>query len=210
MKLSQYPLLAMPVVCIIRMFRFLVGSICLKIKTKIFALFWRLKCGRRVKFIGSTIIRTYDKHSIIIGDGVTFNSCGASNLVGLLGPTILCANAGARIEIGNKSGFSSVVINARSMIKIGSCVKVGGNVRIFDHDFHPVDWQDRRPPENSQKIRTNPVIIDDDVFIGTSAIILKGTHVGARSIIAAGSVVFGLDIPPDSIVKGNPAVIINR
>ena len=87
---------------------------------------------------------------------------------------------------------------------------VGGNVRIFDHDFHALEWESRRAVENREAIRTKPVVIEDDVFIGTNVIILKGTHIGARSIVAAGSVVFGLDIPADSLVKGNPAVIIKR
>jgi bifunctional UDP-N-acetylglucosamine pyrophosphorylase/glucosamine-1-phosphate N-acetyltransferase len=52
--------------------------------------------------------------------------------------------------------------------------------------------------------------IGDDCFIGTNSILLKGTKIGARSIVAAGSVVFGLQIPPDSLVKGNPAQIIRR
>ena len=50
----------------------------------------------------------------------------------------------------------------------------------------------------------------DDCFIGTNAIILKGTHLGPRTIVAAGSVVFGLDVPADSMLKGNPARLIER
>jgi maltose O-acetyltransferase len=52
------------------------------------------------------------------------------------------------------------------------------------------------------------VIIGDDVFVGTNAMILKGTTIGARSIIGAGAVVAGLDVPPDSVVVGNPARIV--
>ena len=132
------------------------------------------------------------------------------NLVGLTNPTILCAARGAKISIGNHTGLSSCVINAGASIVIGSHVNVGGNVRVFDHDFHPLDWQDRRQPQKGENTRVVPVVIEDDCFIGTNAIILKGTHLGARSIVAAGSVVFGLDVPPDSLVKGNPACIIER
>ena len=64
--------------------------------------------------------------------------------------------------------------------------------------------------DDRMHIKTAPIIIEDDVFVGTNAIILKGTKIGARSIVAAGSVVFGLQIPPDSLVKGNPAQIIKR
>ena len=62
--------------------------------------------------------------------------------------------------------------------------------------------------EDRRHIRSKPVVIEDDCFIGTNAIILKGTHLGARSIVAAGSVVAGLDVPADSMVKGNPAQVV--
>lgn len=52
-------------------------------------------------------------------------------------------------------------------------------------------------------------MIGDDVFIGTNCIILKGVTIGARSIIAAGSVVTK-SIPADCIAGGNPAKIIRR
>ena len=210
MKISNYPLCLIPVVLLLRLWRRFFFSVCVPVKTLLLATVWRIECGRNVKFLGRTIVRSYDKSAIKIGDDVTFTSGVTSNLVGLNGPTILCADKGAKIEIGSSAGFSSVVINARSNVKIGQRVLVGGNVRIFDHDFHPLEARYRMPPENGRMTRVKPVEIEDDVFIGTNAIILKGTQIGARSIVAAGSVVFGLNVPPDSLVKGNPAVIVNR
>ena len=193
-----------------RGWKILLWEFLLPIKAHILSSLWRIKCGKNVRFMGRTIIRTYDKEAISIGNDVVFNSCDNRNLVGLTGPTILCACKGARIEIGSQTGFSSVVINSRSRIEIGNNVNVGGNTRIFDHDFHPLEWRARRHPEQGEKTRVKPVVIEDDVFIGTNAIILKGTHIGARSIVAAGSVVFGLDVPHDSLVKGNPAVVVKQ
>ena len=180
------------------------------LKTKILTLFWHIKCGKNVRFMGRTIIRTHEKDAICIGDDVIFNSLDNVNLVGLKGATILCASKGSKIVIGNRTGLSASVLNSRGLIQIGDNVNIGGNVRIFDHDFHPIEWWARRKPEQTDKTRVRPVVIGDDVFIGTNAIILKGTHIGERSIVAAGSVVFGLNIPPDSIVKGNPAVIVKQ
>ena len=179
--------------------------------TRFYAFVWGVKHGKRMLFQGKAIIRTRRRGEIILGDNVIFNSQTDTNLVGLLGPTILDTLGGGRIEIGDDSGFSSVVMSSHSSITIGSHVKVGGNVRIFDHDFHSLDPAARRQGAiDLLHVRTQPINIEDDVFIGTNAIILKGTRIGARSIVAAGSVVFGLDIPPDSMVKGNPAIIANR
>ncbi len=181
-----------------------------RLRTLILKKVWGINCGSNVTFFGKTIIRSYERNAITIGDNCQFLAGSEHNLVGLINPTIICAVSGAQICIGHASGFSSVVMHAKQSISLGSYLNVGGNVRIFDHDFHPIDWKDRRPPQNGKAVRCSPVVIEDDVFIGTNAIILKGTHIGARSIVAAGSVVFGLDVPPDSMVKGNPAVIIGR
>lgn len=178
--------------------------------TWILAFAWGVKCGRHVRFQGKTIIRTRHSGEIVLGDGVVFNSQSTTNLVGLLNPTILDTLGGGKIEVGDDSGFSSVVMSSHSSITIGRHVKVGGNVRIFDHDFHSLDPIVRRGASDIGNVRTRPIVIGDDVFVGTNAIILKGTSIGARSIVAAGSVVFGLDIPPDSLVKGNPAIVVAK
>ena len=168
---------------------------------------WGIRHGRNLIFQGRAIIRTRKAGEINIGNNVIFNSQQTSNLVGLLGPTILDTRGGGKIEIDDNSGFSSVVISSRTLVRIGKNVKIGGNVRIFDHDFHSLEADFRRTSDDQNHIRSRPVAIGDDCFIGTNAIILKGTRIGARSIVGAGSVVFGLDVPEDSIVKGNPAVI---
>ena len=86
-------------------------------------------------------------------------------------------------------------------------MKIGGNVRIYDHDFHSLDFQTRRGAEDQLQIQTRPVEIGDDVFIGANAIILKGVTIGARAVIGAGSVV-SRNIGPDEIWAGNPARMV--
>jgi virginiamycin A acetyltransferase len=56
--------------------------------------------------------------------------------------------------------------------------------------------------------RSEEIFIDDDVFIGTNSIILKGVHIGRGSVVGAGSVVGIKNIPPLSMVVGNPARIL--
>ncbi|WP_118422317.1 hypothetical protein [Bacteroides intestinalis] len=55
----------------------------------------------------------------------------------------------------------------------------------------------------------DPIIIEDDAFIGTRTIITKGVTIGTRSIIVVGSVVV-CDVPPDEIWGGNPANFIKK
>ena len=178
-----------------------------KMRTPFLAWIWGVKHGRNLLFQGKTIIRTRKYADIVLGDNVIFNAEQETNLVGLINPTILDVRFGGRIEVGDRSGASSVVISSMSSVKIGARCKIGGNVRIFDHDFHSIDANVRCTAEDRNNIRTKPVEIGDDCFIGTNAIILKGTKLGSRSIVAAGSVVSGFEVPEGSLVRGNPAKV---
>jgi acetyltransferase-like isoleucine patch superfamily enzyme len=76
----------------------------------------------------------------------------------------------------------------------------------MDNDAHSLDHGDRE--NNILNIRSSPICIGDDVFIGARSILLKGVKIGARTIVRAGSVVLG-EFPPDCIIGGNPAVIVS-
>ena len=104
--------------------------------------------------------------------------------------------------------MSQVSITCKHYIHIGSHVKIGAGTLIFDTNFHNTDWHVRRDQEKDLATAINaPVIIGDDVFVGTRCIINKGVTIGDRSIIAAGSVVVK-DIPADCIAGGNPCKVI--
>ena len=120
------------------------------------------------------------------------------------------------IKIGDHVGISSSCIWAKDRIEIGNNVKIGGDCIIIDHDAHPHDYQKRRDDYAEQMgwqrffeemIPSAPVYIEDDVWIGARCQILKGVHIGARSIIAAGSIVTK-DIPSDVVAGGNPCRVI--
>ncbi len=161
---------------------------------------------------GKCSFKARTEGSIRIGKGVTFLAAWRTNRVGLSGPVLLQTEGGGLMEIGDHSGGSSVVISARSHIVIGRHVNLGGNVRIFDHDFHALDPECRKlgHKEQSAYVRTEPIYIGDEVFIGTNSMILKGVRLGERSLVAAGSVVFRGDYPPDALLRGNPAVVVTR
>lgn len=170
-----------------------------------------LKCnyGKNLKVYGTFHFRTKKGKDLYLGDNVTIVSRFLTNTAGVTNPSLFeCLDQGI-IKIGNNTGISSTIISARKCITIGNNVKIGANVRIFDHDFHSLDYLQRRNGNSDyHNVITREIIIEDDVFIGTNTIILKGVHIGTRSIIGAGSVVSLKNIPPDSVVAGNPAQII--
>ncbi|MBX9628794.1 MAG: hypothetical protein K2X82_33680 [Gemmataceae bacterium] len=96
------------------------------------------------------------------------------------------------------------------MFTVGKLIRIGRNCRIasevvmFDSHGHPSDPERRRaglPPDESD---IKPVVIGDNVWIGRRAIIFPGVTVGAGSAISAGAVVTS-DVPPETVVAGNPA-----
>lgn len=181
-----------------------------RIKFVIICAIWGVKHSGSGMFSGPTVIRNTHKGQIVLGNKVTFISRVVQSMVGITNPTILDTRWGGQIVVGDCSGFSSVVMSSKTRIAIGSRVECGANVRIFDHDFHALESTYRWTKEDVPHVRSKAITIDDDVFIGANSTILKGTHIGARSIVAAGSVLFGISVPPDSMVKGNPAVIVGH
>ena len=103
-------------------------------------------------------------------------------------------------------GHGCSLLTAQS-VKIGNHCLIAGEVIIRDYDGHPIDYLDRRQRRPISDHHIDPIVVEDDAWIGHRATILKGTTVGARSIVAAESVVTR-DVPPDCIVAGNPAKII--
>lgn len=158
---------------------------------------------------GRVVVRARRPDAIRLGNHVALKSRFASNLVGLSGPTVLECIFDGQICIGDHSGCSSVVISSRCKVTIGRNVNIGGNARIFDHDFHSLDPLVRRDPQRDyEAAAAAPVLIGDDVFIGTQAIILKGVTIGDRAIVGAGAVVSMRHVPADSVVIGNPARVV--
>jgi carbonic anhydrase/acetyltransferase-like protein (isoleucine patch superfamily) len=89
-------------------------------------------------------------------------------------------------------------------IRIGRYCLVATNVVMFDSSGHPTDAELRRrglPPADEQ---VRPITIEDNVWIGRNAAIFPGVTIGEGSIVSAGAVVM-TDVPPYTVVAGNPA-----
>lgn len=160
--------------------------------------------GRELKTTGHCWFKARRSGSIRIGNHVMLLSAFRSNRVGMSQPVTLETLGEGLIEIGDHSGGSGIVISSRSRVRIGRYVKLGGNVRIYDHDYHCLDAEIRRTIQDSLHVKTKPIEIGDHVFVGANAIILKGVTIGDRSIIGAGSVVTR-SVSPGEIWGGNPA-----
>lgn len=109
-----------------------------------------------------------------------------------------------RCSLGNNSGIGiNCTINGD--VRIGDNVMMGPNVTIYTQN-HCIDRIDI--PMNLQgATEEKPVIIGDDVWIGSNVIILPGVVIESHSVIGAGSVVTKR-VPAYCIVAGNPARIV--
>jgi len=125
-----------------------------------------------------------------------------------------------RCTIGDFSLLNGALIMAEEKIDIGSHCLISWNVGLADSDFHPLEPAQRmvdaqalapffenRPPR--PRLKTAPIKIGDNVWIGMNAVILKGVTIGDNSVVAAGSVVTK-SVEPNTVVAGNPAVVVKK
>lgn len=156
-------------------------------------------------------------NNLIIGKDFTFTSGASINPICRNIRGAIRIGPQGKIVIGNNVGISSSCLWANKGISIGENVNIGGDSIIIDTDAHRHDFFQRRKgfpkrigkDAKLEEIPSSPIIIEEDVWIGARCIVLKGVHIGARSIIAAGSVVVK-DVPKDEIWGGNPAKFIKK
>lgn len=131
----------------------------------------------------------------------------------------LQTRSGGQIRIGNHCCiYLDTVIGSVNSIRIGDCVIISNHVHIFDNNNHPTDPQVRRKMcmegfdgDAWEWIHAEsaPVVIEDNVWIGEYAAVMKGVTIGTGSIVASHAVVTK-DVPPYTIVAGNPASVVKE
>lgn len=164
--------------------------------------------GKNSMIFGKLLLSIERESKVILGDNIVFRSSTKYNFVGIYKPVSISVGKNAKLIVGNNTGFSGTSIYASRSVIIGENCNFGGNTSVWDTDFHPLDFHERRE-NNISKIRSADIIIGNDVFIGANSIILKGVSIGDRVIIGAGSVV-SKNIPMDEIWAGNPARFIRK
>jgi len=126
------------------------------------------------------------------------------------------------VKIGDFTLLVGALLTCETSIEIGSHCLISWGTGIADSDFHPVAAAQRRidaealapfyagkPARPIEAVKARPVKIGNNVWIGMNAIVLKGVTIGDNSIIAAGAVVTK-DVPPNTVVAGNPARFAKR
>jgi acetyltransferase-like isoleucine patch superfamily enzyme len=161
----------------------------------------RLGSGARIINIGGPSSRIeIGAHSIVEGELLVFAHGGRIRL----GEWCF---VGARTSIWSGAG-----------ITIGNRALIAHGVNIFDNLTHPIDAEARhqhfraiRTSGHPAKIdlRDEPIIVHDDAWIGAGATVLRGVEIGRAAIVAAAAVVTH-DVPPYSVVAGNPARIVKQ
>lgn len=120
------------------------------------------------------------------------------------------------LDIGNDvyvGKYCSIVVDG----SIGNDVLIANNVGLVgrhDHDHRAIGVGIRRAPWIGDEDYEGPglserLVVEDDVWIGFGSVVLSGATIGRGAIVAAGSVVID-DVPPYSIVAGNPAAVISH
>ncbi len=154
-------------------------------------------------------LKSKEPHALVFGNHVSVYA-GCSFAIGEKG----------KCTVGDFTLLNGAIVMAEERIDIGSHCLISWSVGIADSDFHPLEPAQRlidaqalapffkdRPPR--PKLKTAPVKIGDNVWIGMGAVILKGVTIGDNSVIAAGAIVTK-SIPANCIAAGNPAEVVKK
>lgn len=135
---------------------------------------------------------------LIVGDNVTIDGKCSFGFAARFSdrPTLLI---GDNTGIGHNSSFT-----VGKRITIGRDCRIADGVRFFDSPGHPLDPVLRREGIPAGEDEVRPIVIEDNVWIGSGAVIMPGVSVGSGSVVSAGSVVMSA-VPSGVLVAGNPA-----
>lgn len=192
-----------------------------RLRIKMLALWWRMSVPYRLRSMGVTVANGavfYGMPIVSLWPGSKIHICERAVLcsdsrftaLGVNHPVVLrTLGPGAEISIGSDTGISGGTVCAATSVRIGKECMFGANVTIADTDFHAIAPENRRFNKNGADIASTPVVIGDNVFLGTGVIVLKGVAVGDNSVVGSGSLVVK-SIPGNCIAAGNPARMIRE
>ncbi len=145
--------------------------------------------GKRFSLQGTLVFR--GPGTVVFGDDVVVASRA----------TPFTHSRDAMIEIGDRAFVNGTRFGCAQSIRIGADALLG-DARITDTDHHPINRT--RRTNHSLQPSVKPVRIEDNVWVGAGAVVLKGVTIGRDSVVAFAAVVTK-DVPPGRVVGGNPA-----
>lgn len=155
-------------------------------------------------------------------NGHTYLSIGEKSMID---SSFVFETESGHISVGNRvhiGGGTQLI--SRDGITIGNDVIIAWNCTIYDHNSHSVLWEERKDDvtlewesaksgnsplcnKNWSVVKSAPIHICDKVWLGFGVTVLKGVTIGEGAVVAARSVVTK-DVPPYTVVGGNPAAVI--
>ncbi|MGA8210767.1 MAG: acyltransferase [Nocardioidaceae bacterium] len=150
-----------------------------------------LEMGRHVKFVGRLRLRGGTR--LVLGDNVRLRKQ-------------VRVNGGGTVTVGADTLLNGCFLISATEITIGPRCLVS-DAGILDNDFHNLPPALRHEPPT--ELTRAPVHIEENVWIGAHALVLKGVRIGRDSAVGAGAVVRA-DVPAQCVVSGNPATVVKR
>lgn len=158
---------------------------------------WHLRhatrVGARVRVFGHPSVQ--NEGTLIIGDRV--------RLISTIATLEISVGPDGTLEIGDQAFINyGSSIGATKLVRIGPRCNIGSHVMMIDNDFH------RLEPERRLELPPSaPIVLEENVWLGSRVIVLRGVTIGAHSVVGAGSIVVG-DVPARSLAVGVPARVI--
>lgn len=167
---------------------------------KLLSVVFDIEYGPRLRVFGLCKIFMIADTKLVIGENTTLNSLDSGYHASIYkGCKLMLDEPGAKIEIGSDTRVHGSCIHARQLVKIGDRCLIASNCLIMDSNGHSLSSKNPKERINTRG-NSKPVIVQNDVWIGTGVVILPGTVIGEGSVISANCVVSG-DVPAYSILS---------
>lgn len=153
------------------------------------------KCGKYLFKYKNVVINLSKYSKVTFGNNVKIME---STQISSIKKGNLCIQEG--VSIGK---YNTIVCH--DYIEIGKNTIIAANVSIYDHDH----IYNGKEGVNKKKFNTSPIVIGEGCWIGTNVVLLKGTKIGNRCVVGAGSVLKGI-YPDDSLIIQNRETYVNH
>ncbi|HEY1902094.1 MAG TPA: acyltransferase [Terracidiphilus sp.] len=161
----------------------------------------------KIVILGAPLIDIRKGSKLYLGNGVILTSRNKGYHLNIQAPVKLFADRpGAEIRIDAETRIAGSCIHAQQSVVIGKRCLIAGNCQIIDSNGHDLSFTNVENRLHSAG-SSAPIVIEDDVWIGTNTVVLPGVRIGKGAVIGANSVV-SANIPAMAVARGNPAEVV--